>query len=118
MTSPMPEMHILKSNEDLDAALQTSYDHPIVIFKHSATCPFSARAQEQVANAKHELDIYALVIQYVPELNTEIVQRLGVEHESPQAIIVKNGEAIWSGWRSKISAESLIDRVGAALEPG
>lgn len=101
-------MTALHTLADLDAAIAKSHEHPIVLFKHSVTCPFSARAQEQVANAKHDADIYAIVVQYCQELSDAIVEKLGVEHESPQAIIVEAGKATWSGWRKEITTERLV----------
>ncbi len=100
-------MEIIKTSEELSAALQASQEKPIVIFKHSASCPFSAMAQFEVANAKHDLDIYGLVVQYVPELSREVAEKLEVEHQSPQAIIVHKGKAKGHFWRSAIKEMKL-----------
>lgn len=102
-------MTTLHSINDLDEAFAKSHEHPIVLFKHSATCPFSAQAQEQVADAKHDLDIYAVVVQYAKELSEEIAARTNVEHATPQAIILENGKATWHGWRSEINKETLLN---------
>jgi bacillithiol system protein YtxJ len=84
-----------------------------VIFKHSTSCPFSARAQEQVANAKHDIEVYGLVVQYAKELSEAVAKKLDVEHASPQAIVVYKGEAKDKYWRSEIQEETLKERVGA-----
>jgi bacillithiol system protein YtxJ len=102
----------MTTSEDLTAALEASQDKPIVIFKHSTSCPFSARAQEQVANAKHDLEVYGLVVQYAKDLSQEVAEKLGVEHASPQAIVVYKGEAKDKYWRSEIQEETLKERVG------
>jgi len=99
--------HIMKTAADLDAALVASNEKPIVIFKHSASCPFSAAAQIEVAHAKHDLDIYGIVVQYVPELKEAIAERLNVEHKSPQAIVVHQGKATADYWRSGIKERQL-----------
>lgn len=98
----------LHTATELDDAIAKSHERPIVLFKHSASCPFSARAQEHVANVKHDLDVYGIVVQYCPELKALIAEKTGVEHKSPQAIIVDKGEAVWSGWRSEITEEKLL----------
>ena len=105
-------MTVLHSTADLDAAIAKSQEHPIVLFKHSATCPFSARAQEQVALAKHDVDVYAHVVQYGKELSDAIAERTGVEHASPQAIIVDGGKAVWHGWRGEIQRAKLVELAG------
>ena len=102
-------MITLHSSQDLKDAIAQSFKHPIVLFKHSATCPFSAQAQEQVANSKHDLDIYAVVVQYAKELSEDIATLTGIEHASPQAIVMQNGKPTWSGWRSEIKKETLLN---------
>ena len=109
-------MNVLKTSDDLAAALERSYESAIVLFKHSATCPFSARAQEQVAEAKHDLPIYTVVVQYAKDISTEIADKLGVEHQSPQAIVVFEGKPIDHYWRSEIQTDTLIDKVGEVME--
>ena len=99
--------NILHTTEDLDAALKASHDKPVVFFKHSATCPFSAAAQIEVAHAKHDLDIYGTVVQYTPEIKEAIAERLGVEHASPQAIVVYKGKSEGHFWRSEIKENTL-----------
>lgn len=102
----------LHTAADLDEALAKSHERPVVLFKHSASCPFSARAQEQVCNAKHDVDVYGIVVQYCPELKDLIAEKTGVEHASPQAIVVDKGEAVWTGWRSEITEEALAEKAG------
>lgn len=104
-------MEIMKSPAELETALEASQEKPIVIFKHSASCPFSAMAQFEVANAKHDLDIYGLVVQYVPDLSKEVAEKLAVEHQSPQAIIVFKGEAKGHFWRSEIKEMKLKNEI-------
>lgn len=104
--------HTLTSTSDLDEALQASHDQPVVIFKHSNSCPFSARAQVQVANAKHDIEVYGMVVQYAKDVSDAVTERLGVEHKSPQAIVVHNGEAVSDYWRSEIQEDTLKQEIG------
>ena len=97
----------MTTSADLDDALKASQDQPIVIFKHSNSCPFSARAQVQISNAKHDVEIYGIVIQYAKDLSKEIAERLNVEHKSPQAIVVHKGKAVSDYWRSDIQEDDL-----------
>ena len=103
--------NIMKTSADFAAALAASEERPIVIFKHSATCPFSAAAQVEVAHAKHDVDIYGIVLQYTEDLKHEIADKLGVEHQSPQTIIVHKGKAISHQWRSEIQERKLKQAV-------
>ena len=105
----------MHTSQDVEAALAASHEKPIVIFKHSATCPFSAAAQVEVANAKHDIDIYGIVLQYTSDLKMEIAEKLGVEHKSPQTIVVHKGKAVSHQWRDEIQEDTLKQEVDALL---
>ncbi len=107
--------NVMHNSEDFEAALAASYEKPIVLFKHSATCPFSAAAQIAVADAKHDIDIYGIVLQYTGELKVEIARKLNVEHQSPQTIVVHKGQAISHQWRGEIQKDRLIQEVNDRL---
>lgn len=108
--------NIMYTSQDFDAALEASDKKPIVIFKHSATCPFSAAAQVEVAHAKHDIDIYGIVLQYTSDLKTEIAEKLNVEHKSPQTIIVHKGRAVSHQWRDEIRRDRLTQEVSDLSE--
>lgn len=84
----------LKTQDDVDAMLKASHDGPVALLKHSVACPISARGQEQFVGLEGEGDpkLYAVVVQYARELSGYIAETLGVQHETPQAIILKDGE--------------------------
>jgi bacillithiol system protein YtxJ len=78
---------------------------PIVIFKHSTTCSISTAAYREVSHFAGEI---ALVeVQNARELSREIEARTGVEHESPQVIVLRNGKAVWHAAHWKIKAEAV-----------
>jgi len=45
-------------------------------------------------------------------LSREIAARLGIRHESPQVIVLRNGAVAWHGSHSDVSAEALAAQVG------
>ncbi len=86
-----------------------SKEYPIVIFKHSLTCPISAAAYQQMEQFNGEV---ALVeVQKARDLSTEIERRLGVAHESPQVIVLSKGQVAWNASHFKITAEAVADAV-------
>ncbi|MBC6996088.1 DUF2847 family protein [Neolewinella lacunae] len=105
--------HIMHNTADFDAALAASHEQAIVLFKHSASCPFSAVAQLEVAHAKDALEVYGIVVQYTEALKIEIAERLGIAHRSPQAIIIHKGEAKAEYWRSQIKEKQLKEAIRA-----
>ena len=95
-----------KSFEELT---DRSKERPVVIFKHSLTCPISAAAYQQMEQFDGEV---ALVeVQRARALSTEIESRLGVAHESPQVIILSKGQVVWSASHFKITTEAVADAV-------
>jgi len=112
----MSMFHTMTTSQDFADALEASQARPIVIFKHSNSCPFSARAQVQISNAKHDLEIYGIVVQYAKELSQEIAERLDIEHKSPQAIVVFKGKAVSDYWRSDIQEDDLKREVNELRE--
>jgi bacillithiol system protein YtxJ len=97
----------MKSSADFAAALEASHKQPVVLFKHSDNCPFSGAAQMEVAHAKHDLEVYGMTVQYMPELKLEVAEKLGVEHASPQAILLHKGVAVSHYFRSEIKERTL-----------
>ena len=82
---------------------------PVVIFKHSLTCPISAAAYDQMAEFMGEVSL--VEIQRARELSSEIENRLGVRHESPQVIVLHNGQVTWNASHFDIT----VDAVNQAL---
>jgi bacillithiol system protein YtxJ len=89
-----------------------SKERPVVIFKHSLTCAISAGAYDQMAEFEGEVAL--IEVQRAPELSTEIENRLGVEHESPQVIVLRNGQVVWNASHFKITAAAVATAVREA----
>lgn len=91
--------------EALEQALARSNDAPVVLFKHSTTCPISSAAYRQMSQVK--VDVSLVIVQSAREVSGEIESRTGIRHESPQAIVVRNGEAVWSASHFDITAKAV-----------
>ena len=83
-----------------------SYNEPVLIFKHSTTCPISAHAYREMSrlDAGPARQIFLVVVQTARPLSNEIARRTGVRHESPQAIVLSRGEAVWTASHYDITA--------------
>jgi bacillithiol system protein YtxJ len=89
-------MMSLASVAGLDEALRET-KRPVVLFKHSTQCPISAAADEEYrafAAAHPQAAVFThLDLLAHRDVSAAIAARLGVRHESPQAIIVREGKA-------------------------
>lgn len=96
-----------------------SKERPVVIFKHSLTCPISAAAYDQMCAFDGEVAL--LEVQRSRELSREIEDRLGVVHESPQIIILRHGHVVWNASHFRITADAVaaaVREAEGAAQPG
>jgi bacillithiol system protein YtxJ len=96
--------------KDLEAMLQDSYTHPVVVFKHSTRCSISRMALRQFEadwNLEGKITPYFLdLLEYRP-ISNAIAERLGVVHQSPQVIVIKDGQAVYDASHEGIAVVAL-----------
>jgi len=106
--SPMRE---ITSEQEWEQAKQESAAKPLLVLKHSTTCPISAGAYSRVQEFLQKNDqapetFMVKVIESRPVSN-KIADDLSVQHQSPQIILLKNGEAIWNASHHGIHPEAI-----------
>ncbi len=104
-------LKIIENTNDLDNALKNAETTPIVLFKHSSTCPISAGAYSRIAKSIEDgslkADVYMLIVQKSRELSNYIEEKFGIQHESPQVIVMYKNEAVWSASHNSIKVEAI-----------
>ena len=98
--------------ETLDKLIEGSKQRPVVIFKHSLTCPISSAAYDQMS--RHQGEVALVEVQNARGLSTAIEDRFGVPHESPQVIVLRKGQVFWNASHFKITAEAVANAVREA----
>jgi bacillithiol system protein YtxJ len=91
----------LKTEEQLDQIREESKNHPVLIFKHSRRCSISKAALDRLErNWKEDemthLKPYFLDLVSFRETSDRIATQFDVEHESPQVLIINNGQSIYN----------------------
>ena len=88
----------LTSLTQLEEIKKNSATESIVIFKHSTRCGISKMVIKQFENLFDEelknLKVYYLDLLNYREISDEIGYQFQVFHQSPQALIIKNGNAV------------------------
>jgi bacillithiol system protein YtxJ len=100
----------LTTLSELEAALEQSHQHPVVIFKHSTSCGTSAAAKDRLYagwNLGDQAQFYYLDLIRYRAVSNEIAARLGVVHHSPQVIVVKNGKAVYDASHFRIAVDAI-----------
>ncbi|NBB85125.1 MAG: bacillithiol system redox-active protein YtxJ [Bacteroidetes bacterium] len=107
--------HPLTSADDLADALAASQDQPIVLYKHSATCPLSARARRQVQPiAEGAVPTYEVVVQQARPVSNQISSELGIRHETPQVLIVHNGTVVFDASHTSVTTAAIQEGLQTA----
>lgn len=91
-----------KALEDL---LARSQDGPVLLFKHSNACPVSAAAYQEMKRLKR--DVAIVVVQRSRDVSREVEARTGVRHETPQALVLRDGKAVWTASHWNITADAV-----------
>jgi len=102
----------LTSEDQLEELKRESSNRPQVIFKHSTRCSISSLAKSRLERALEPSDIkfhFLDLIQY-RSLSNKIEEQFMVHHESPQVLLIKNGECIYDESHSGISMQEITEQ--------
>lgn len=107
----MPNLMPLSDLEMLEAAIAESRQRPVLLFKHSRTCGISCGALDELhahlergeARATYKM----ITVQSHRRVSDEVAARLGVRHETPQAILLRDGRPVWKASHFRITADEL-----------
>ncbi len=89
----------IESSEDLEAAVEASKVRKVVIFKHSTRCMISKTVlrnfERQIESESVDLPkFYYLDLLNYRDISNEIAQKFSVVHQSPQIVVIENGQVI------------------------
>ena len=111
-----PDLTQLQHVEQLDRLLSESHTRPLLLFKHSFSCGVSAEALDELIDHLNA-DIvaagvpdprYAIVtVQTHRDVSNAVSTKLGVRHETPQALLIRDGRVIWSASHFRVTAEAM-----------
>ena len=106
---------LLTTPDALDAVIAGSFARPALIFKHSVSCGTSAYAHEELdammEGARPDADIYVVHVQTGRAVSNAIAERFALRHESPQALLVKDGILVWHASHYGITHAKMADAI-------
>ena len=110
-----PELKALHGLEELDRALAASGDRPLLLFKHSFTCGVSTEALDALVAHLNEPPTgatYAIVtVQTHREVSNAVARQLGIRHETPQALLIRDGRVVWSASHFRVTGIAMEDAI-------
>ena len=114
----MTNLTHLSDLDMLEAAIAESLERPVVLFKHSRTCGISCEALDELhthlAQGASPATYKMITVQSHRRISDHISERLGIRHETPQAIVLRDGQPVWSASHFRITAAELGRVLGAS----
>lgn len=109
--TPLTNIHQL---DDIDLKSDTK---KVLLFKHSTRCNISQTAKSRLerswtAENEAEVQTYYLDLLTYRSLSNAIAERYGVEHQSPQVLLISKGKCILMQSHLGISVAEIIDAGG------
>jgi bacillithiol system protein YtxJ len=125
-----PDLTHLEHLDEFEALLTESSHRPLLLFKHSMSCGTSYEALDELidhlnrgpAEAGHYTSTnrlparYAMItVQTHRELSSAVAKRLGVRHETPQALLIREGRVVWSASHFRVTGGALAAAIRSAV---
>jgi bacillithiol system protein YtxJ len=104
--TPLTHIDQLKVVDEVSASNGGS-----IIFKHSTRCSISSMAFNRFSrdwkNGNHDFAVYYLDVVHNRDVSNAIAEKYGVRHESPQVLLIKNGEAVYDASHYSIRLQEI-----------
>ena len=101
----------LNSMDQLENIIEESKENPVLIYKHSTRCSISGMAMDRLERSwgteLGSIKTYYLDLISYRDISNAVAETFKVYHESPQIILVKNGEAVHDASHMSISTSHL-----------
>ena len=104
----------LTEEKSIDDLISLSAQKPVMVFKHSTTCAISQTVLARLERNWSEKEVPHLATYFVDLLayrsvSNKIAEILAIKHESPQAIVIKNGSVVYHESHMAITFSGIRD---------
>lgn len=105
----------ITASKQLEEIIEASKLKPCIIYKHSSRCSMSEMMlyvlEDEWDFADNDIQSYYLDILQFRNLAAEVADKFQVYHQSPQLLLIKNGECIYDEDHRDISVEELHEHL-------
>lgn len=109
------DWQLLNTENGLNDLKTKSETKPQIIFKHSTRCSISAMAKRRLERNwnidERQADIYYLDLIAYRSISNKVADDFGVSHQSPQILIIKNGQSIFDTSHNDIDVETIAENL-------
>ena len=105
----------ITEKEQLDEIIQQSETLPIIIYKHSTRCGLSSMTQNMLdrdwAKLRNHTKLYFLDLIRYRDISNQVEEKFNVRHQSPQILIIKNGNCIYNESHYNINVDEILENL-------
>lgn len=116
----LKQWNVLTDERQVVDVLKASSQKPQLVYKHSHTCGISHAAKERIEESFDEInkqaDMHFANVKKSRPVSNRVAKELGVRHESPQVLIVKNSECTWHESHWSIKGEQILSALNGRCE--
>ena len=102
---------VLEEENMLNEIVELSKSTTVMILKHSTRCSISSMALNRLESSwdftKEEIIAYYLDLIQYRNISNAIADKFRIIHESPQILVIKNGECILNASHNSINVKSI-----------
>ena len=101
----------LTEESQLGSIKEKSKQRTQVIFKHSTRCGISSVAKSRLEkwHPSEDFDFYFLDLIKHRSISNKIAEEFQVYHQSPQVLVIRNGECVYDESHLGISLQEILD---------
>lgn len=110
------EWEVLTEWSQVEELRKLSNEIPVLIYKHSTRCSTSRMILDRLERSWNSQDQqffkpYFLDLIAYRGISDAIASSFMVEHESPQVLIIENGQSVYSSSHYEINYKEILDAV-------
>lgn len=106
-------MKHLSTSSEVDSAIS---NETAILYKHSTSCPISAAAHKEMEHflEKHpDAPFYMVDVNDSADVSSYVEESTGIQHQSPQLILFRDGSPSWHIAHFNITADALEEQLDA-----
>lgn len=104
------KMNLIPLNDEAQLISIANGNEPVVLFKHSTRCSVSNMAWKMFQQEWNDsvFPVYYLDLLNFRSISNAIATQFQITHESPQVLVIKNGQCTYHASHQSIEAASVL----------
>ncbi|RYU92942.1 bacillithiol system redox-active protein YtxJ [Emticicia agri] len=106
----------INDEKQIEEIKQKSFENPVLVFKHSTSCSISSASLGRIERAWDKekagnIEPFYLDLLQYRSISNKIAKDFEVEHQSPQVLLIQNGECTYDASHFEIRFDEIVSKV-------